>query len=80
MVTKAKTAERKRKIASKQYVVDEKGRRVAVLLPIKMYEALVEAAEDLEDIRAAEEALAEDGESVPWEDVEAELRAKGILP
>lgn len=64
---------------TKEYLVDGEGRRVAVVLPIRMYERLVEAAEDLEDLRAAEEARAEPGESIPWEVVKAELHAKRKL-
>jgi PHD/YefM family antitoxin component YafN of YafNO toxin-antitoxin module len=62
---------------SKQYVVDENGRRVAVVLPLRQYRKLVEAKEDLEDLRAAEEARAEGGEPIPFEVVEARLRAEG---
>jgi len=64
---------------SKQYVVDENGRRIAVVLPLRQYRKLVEALEDLEDIRAADEARAEGGEPIPWEQVKAELRAEGKL-
>jgi len=60
-------------------VVDERGRRVAVLLTLKDYEALVEALEGLEDLRAAEAAREESGERVSWEQVKAELRAQGKL-
>ena len=74
MATGAKVAKK-----SRQYVVDEEGRRKAVLLPIDEYEALLAAAEDLEDIRAADEARAQAGEPVPWEQVKAELRAEGKL-
>jgi len=64
---------------SRQFVVDEKGERTAVILPIREYDALVEAAQDLEDIRAADEARAEGGEPIPLEVVEARLRAEGKL-
>ncbi len=40
-----------------RYVTDEKGERVGVLLDVKEYERLVEALEDLADLRAADEAL-----------------------
>jgi prevent-host-death family protein len=70
----AKTARK-----SRQFVVDEKGRRTAVVLPIEEYEALMEAAEDLADLRAADEARAEGGEGIPLEEVEARLRAEGKL-
>ena len=74
MATKTRTARKPR-----EYVVDEKGQRTAVLVPVAEYEALLEAAEDLADLRAADEARVEGGEAVPWEQVKAELRAKGIL-
>jgi hypothetical protein len=69
-----KTARKRR-----QYLVDEKGNRTGVVLPLKEYEALVAAAEDLEDLRAADEARAEGGEPVPLEVAEARLRASGKL-
>jgi len=75
--TKTKTKTKAKK-AVRQYLVDEKGRRTAVVLPVEEYEALVEALEDLKDLRLAEEARAEGG-GVPWEQVKAELRAKGKL-
>jgi hypothetical protein len=56
-----------------RYVTDEKSERVAVILDIKEYERLLEALEDLEDLRAADETLAaiERGEEEPisWEQV-----------
>jgi prevent-host-death family protein len=69
--TKAETKTRARKKA-KQFLVDEKGRRTAVLLPIEEYDRLVEAEEDLADIRAADEARAESGEDMPLEEFGAE--------
>jgi len=75
MTTNTKAAKK-----SREYVVDEQGRRKAVLLPVEEYQALIEAAEDLEDIRAADDARAEGGEPIPWEQVKAELRAEGKLP
>jgi PHD/YefM family antitoxin component YafN of YafNO toxin-antitoxin module len=41
-----------------QYVVDENGKHVSVILPIEEYERLIEALEDLEDARAADEIRA----------------------
>ncbi len=40
---------------SARYVVDENGKRVAVLLDIKEYERMVEELEELEDARTAVE-------------------------
>ena len=41
-----------------RYVVNEKGERVGVILGVEEYERLLGALEDLEDLRAADEALA----------------------
>ena len=78
MTTATKTKRTRRKL--RQYLVDEKGRRTGVVLSIKEYEDLVEAAEQLDDIRYLEEAKAEEGEPIPWEQVKEELRAEGKLP
>lgn len=43
----------------KQFIVNEAGERTAVVLPVEEYERLVEAFEDLEDIRIHDEAMAE---------------------
>lgn len=57
-----------------RYITDETGKRRSVILSIEEYEKILEALEDLEDLRAADEALREieRGEDVPvpWEQVE----------
>lgn len=62
---------------SARYVVDENGKRVSVILPVEEYERLIEALEELEDIRAYDEAKAElehgEDKSVPWEKVKREI-------
>ncbi|MFJ4029397.1 type II toxin-antitoxin system Phd/YefM family antitoxin [Paenarthrobacter sp. NPDC089989] len=54
-----------------------RGRRVAALIDAEDLARLIEAAEDLEDLRAADAARSEMDESgegpVPWEEVKAEL-------
>jgi PHD/YefM family antitoxin component YafN of YafNO toxin-antitoxin module len=65
---------------SRQFIVDEQGRRTAVLLPIEEYEELVEALEQRDDIRALREADSDGGEPVPWERVKTELRTAGKFP
>ncbi|HYQ84790.1 MAG TPA: hypothetical protein VEP28_12415 [Rubrobacter sp.] len=39
-----------------RYIVDENGKYVSVILPIEEYERLIEALEDLEDVRLYDEA------------------------
>jgi prevent-host-death family protein len=54
-----------------------RGRRVAAVIGADQLDELLEAAEDLEDIRLAAAArveMAESGESpIPWEEVKADL-------
>lgn len=63
-----------------QYVVDENGKHVSVILPIEEYEHLIEALEELEDVLAAQaydEARAElergEDELIPWERAKKEI-------
>lgn len=42
-----------------QYITDESGKRVSVVLPVEEYERLIEALEDAEDVRLYDEAKAE---------------------
>ena len=49
-----------------QFVVDESGKRTAVLLEIDRYSELVEAQEELEAIRAYDEAKASDDDAIPF--------------
>ncbi|MGH3146343.1 MAG: hypothetical protein ACRDTR_11145 [Rubrobacter sp.] len=55
------------------YTTDETGKRRGVILDIEEYESLLEALEDLEDLRAADEALRKiergEDELIPWEQV-----------
>jgi PHD/YefM family antitoxin component YafN of YafNO toxin-antitoxin module len=63
-----------------RYVVDENGKHVSIILPIEEYERLIEALEDLEDARAADNARAAvasgDDEFIPYEQAREEI-AKG---
>jgi len=63
-----------------RYVVDENGKRVAVLLDIEEYERMIEELEEFEDIlarRAYNEAKAElergEDELIPWEQAKREI-------
>ncbi len=61
-------------IENRQYVVDSDGKRTAVLLDIATFKRLIEAEEELEDIRAYDEVKEkvntelQAGESVTLED------------
>ena len=49
------------------------GRPAAVLLSPARYEQLLTAAEDAEDVAAFDEAMAEEGTNIPWDQVKADL-------
>ena len=60
-----------------RYIVDEKGKRTGVILPVEEYERLIEELEELDDIRAAEEARRElesgEDELIPWDQAKREI-------
>ena len=62
---------------SVQYVVDENGKRVSVVLGIEDYERMLEELEDAADARAADEVRAAvergDDEFVPYEQAREEI-------
>ena len=49
-----------------QFVIDESGNRTAVLLDIEHYFELLEAQEELESIRAFDEAKSSGDEAIPF--------------
>ena len=60
-----------------RYVVDEQGKPVAVLLDIEVFQQLLEALEELEAIRAYDEAKASGEAPLPLEQaIEAIERAR----
>jgi len=61
-------------------LIDEAGQRTGVVLSLEEYEELIEAAEQIDDIRHLEEGKKVKGKPIPWEQVKAELRAEGKLP
>ncbi len=53
-------------------VLERYGSPAAVLISPD-YRQLLDALEELEDVAAFDEAMAEDGENIPWEQVKADL-------
>ena len=49
------------------------GRPAAVLLSPERYEALIAAAEEVEDVAAFDAAMREGGPNIPWAQVKADL-------
>ncbi len=60
-----------------QFVTDDHGKKLAVILPIKDYQKMVEGLEDLEDIRLYDQAKKEDdGKRIPFSDYLKKRKAK----
>ena len=55
-------------ILQKQYIKDDKGKQVGVILAIAEYETLIERLEELEDIIAYDKAKAEPSDPMPFAD------------
>lgn len=59
-----------------QYITNKKGKKVAVIVPLKEYNKLMEELEELEDIRLFDEAQKEKSEGIPMEEAFKQLDAK----
>ena len=53
--------------------LQRRGRLAGVLVSPERYEQLMAALEDAEDVAAFDEAMAEEGPNIPWEQVKADL-------
>ena len=49
------------------------GRRAAVIISPKHYDEMLEALEESQDVVAFDEAFAESGDNIPWEQVKTDL-------
>jgi hypothetical protein len=56
-----------------QFVIDESGNKTAVLLEVKRYVELLEAQEELESIRAYDDAKASNDEAIPFAQAVTEI-------
>lgn len=56
-----------------QFVVNTRGKEIAVLLPLHEYERLIEELEIRQDIRAAEDAKAKGETPIPLADALAQI-------
>jgi hypothetical protein len=59
-----------------KYVVDEKGKRIGIMLDIKEYHKILEALEELESIRAYYGAKAYKDKPIPFHRTVAEIERK----
>ncbi len=66
-------AGKSRQSVKEQFVVDSEGRRVPVILDIEVYQKLYEALEELDIIRAYDEAKRAQDEAIPFEQAVREI-------
>ena len=55
-----------------KYIIDDKGQRTAAIIPMKAWEQIVEALEELDDIRAYDGAKKYPSDAVPLEQAVSE--------
>ncbi len=53
--------------------IERRGHRAAVLISPEMYERLLDALEEQEDVAAFDQAMAEEGPNIPWAQVKVDL-------
>lgn len=53
--------------------VERRGEAQAVILSPAEYKRLVETSEEIDDIASFDEAMAEEGENIPWDQVKTDL-------
>lgn len=57
-----------------EYIVGDDGKKKAVVVPVSEWKQILDALEELDDIRAYDEAKSHSSESVPFEQAVREIR------
>ena len=65
----------KMSLLSQQYITDDKGNRTGVILPIDDYKKILADLEELESIRAFDEAKASEDEAISFDQAISEIEA-----
>ena len=55
------------------YIIDKKGRKIAVQVPIKTYKKLVADSEELDEIKDYRKAKAHKGDAIPFDQAFREI-------
>jgi antitoxin Phd len=58
---------------SEPVFIERRGEVAAVVISPSLYAKMLDALEDADDVTAFDEALAEEGDTIPWEQVKADL-------
>ena len=59
-----------------QYITDNSGKKISVVIPIKDFKAIMEGLEELEDIKLYDEAKKSNELSIPIDDAFKMIEAK----
>ena len=59
-----------------RFITDSSGKRIAVILDLERYKELLEAMEELDEIRAFDEAKATEDEAIPFEQAVREIEQR----
>ncbi len=59
-----------------QYITDDKGKKISVVIPIEEYQSIMEELEEFEDIRLYDDAKASDEPSIPIDEAFKIIEAK----
>ncbi len=57
-----------------QYITDEKGIKKAIVISVSEWQEIIDELEELEDIRAYDEAKAKPSDPIPFKDAVNEIR------
>jgi PHD/YefM family antitoxin component YafN of YafNO toxin-antitoxin module len=57
-----------------QYIVDDQQNRMAIILPVEEWKKILEELEELEDLRAYDEAHSGSREAIPFEQAVSEIQ------
>lgn len=66
-------AEMLRQSQDEPVVIEKRGEPEGVLIAPALFEQLMRAAEELEDVSAFDDAMNESGENIPWDAVKVDL-------
>jgi hypothetical protein len=61
---------------TEQFVLNKKGKPIAVQLPVSQYKKLLELAEEMEEIKAYDRAMKRKHKYIPFDKAVKELKAK----
>ena len=63
-------------VTRQQFVIDNQGRKIAVILPIKDYMSILEKMDELMDIKLYDAAKSENDEVIPFSQAINEIEAQ----